>query len=123
MAFGIAAIQDDGGVGRDAEEPQGDLEFFRGAAVPVARILQPVRVEIERSGNVVLFVLLRNAEVDVEEQESPGGRRLGVSAIEQLAEPLGVDELVVVRQTVNRQRRVRRPLGPAPLINPDARLT
>ena len=120
VAFGIAAIEDDGGVARDAERPQGDLELFRGAAVPIARILQLVGVEIKRPGNVVLFVLFPNAEVDVKEKESPGRGGLGASAAEQLAEPVGMDQLVVVRQTIDRQRRVRCPLPPAGLVCPHA---
>ena len=120
VAFGIAPVEDDGGVGRDANGAQGNLELFRGAAVPIARILQPVRVEVKCPGNVVLLVLLWNAEVDVEEEESPGRRGLGASASEQLAEPIGVDELVVVRQMIDRQRCVRRPLRPAALVGPHA---
>src|SRR3989442_330665 len=120
MALGIAAIEDDGRVARDARGPQGDLEFLWGAAIPVARIFEAVRVEVERPGDVVLLVLFEDAEVDVKEEESSSGRRLGASAVEQLAEPFGVDELVIVRQTVNRKRRLRRPLRPAALVRPHA---
>src|SRR5207248_3197880 len=75
VAFGIAPVEDDGGVGRDAEGAQGNLELFRGAAVPIARILQPVRVEVKCPGDVVLLGLLWKAGVDVDEEGSPGRRR------------------------------------------------
>jgi hypothetical protein len=55
---------------------------------------------------VTLLVLLGNTEIDVEEQERAGRRRLRPLAVEYLAEPFGVDELVVVRETLDGQRLI-----------------
>src|SRR5207247_1059823 len=67
VAFGVAAVQAHGRIVRDAERAHGLLEHLRWTAIPVQRILELVGVEIERTRKVVLLVLLRNPEVDVEE--------------------------------------------------------
>ena len=56
----------------------------------------------------------------MEEPEPTGWRGLRTAPVEQLAEPLRVDELFVVRQTFNWQCPIGGPFGPAPLIDPDA---
>ena len=73
------------------------LELLRRAAVPIVPTLEEIGVEIERPWDMTLLVLLRNAEIDVEEQELAGRRRLRPLSIEQLPQPVGVDKLVVVR--------------------------
>src|SRR5207253_1861677 len=120
VALGIAAVEDDRGVVGDPEPAQGCLKLFWRSTVPVARILKAVRVQVQRPGNVILLVLLRNAKVDVEEQEPTGRRGLRASAVEQLADPVRVHELFVVRQTFDWQSPIGGPFGPAALIDPDA---
>ena len=68
---------------------------------------------------MAVLVLLRNAEIDVEEQEPAGRGGLHLLAFEQPSEPFGVDELLVVRQTFDRERVISRPLLPAVLVDPD----
>ena len=51
---------------------------------------------------MALLVLLGHAEVDVEEEEPAGGRRLGAAAGEELAEPVDVDEPVVAGEPIDR---------------------
>src|SRR5439155_8301864 len=87
IAFGIAAVDDDSGVVSDSERAQGLLELLRRAAVPVLPTLEQVRVEIERTGDVTLLVLLGNPEIDVEEKERSGRRRVRPPAVEKLPEP------------------------------------
>ena len=120
VAFGIAAVEDDGGVARDPERAQGGLELFRSTAVPVRRILEPVRVEIERPGDVVLLVFLRHAEIDVEQLERAPRCSLRGSPVQQLPKPVGMDELLVVRQTIDWQGLVRGPLSPTAFVDLNA---
>ena len=61
-------------------------------------------------------VLLRDAEVDVKEQEAIGGRSLRVAAVEQLLQPVRVHESLVVREPLDLQVRLRAPLQPACLV-------
>jgi hypothetical protein len=120
MALSVAAIKDDRGVVRDAERPQRHLEFLGRAAVPVPWILEPVRVEIQRPGNVTVLVLFRNPEIDVEDPVLAGRSGFRASPIQQVAEPFGVNELLVVGQAIGRQRLVGRPLGPSARVDADA---
>jgi hypothetical protein len=69
----VAAVDDDRRVTRDPEAAERLVERLRRPAVPVDRILEPVRVEVGAPGDVALRVLLRDPEVDVE-QEEPAGR-------------------------------------------------
>ena len=119
VALGVAAVEDDRRVVGDAERAHGGIELLGRPAVPVDRVLELVRVEVERPREVILLVLLGDAEVDVEEQEAPGRRGLGPAAVEHLPEPVGVDEPVVVRETLDGQGLVGRPLGPAGLVDAD----
>jgi hypothetical protein len=123
VAFRIAAVEDHRGVVGDAERAQRRLELFGRAAVPVDRVLELVRVEVERAREVVLRVLLGHAEVDVEEEVPAGRRGLGPTAVEQLLEPVGVHELLVVRQGLDRKGLVGRPLRPAGRVRANARVT
>ena len=50
---------------------------------------------------MIFGVLLRDAEVDVEQEPLAGRRRLGPFAIDDLAEPVDMDEPVVVDQAVD----------------------
>lgn len=122
MPFRVTAIEDDRCVTGYPECAHDRLEPLGRSAVPVRRILEPVGVEIERPGDVILLVLFRNAEVDMEQLERAQRRRLGPSSVQQLAKPIGVDELLVVRQAVNRQGRIGGPLGPTTPVNPDSGL-
>jgi len=101
---------------------QSRLELLRRSAVPVGRILEPVGVEIQRTRDVVLLVLLDNPGVDVEEQKRAGRRGLRPPAREQLSQPFRVDKLVVGRQALDRQGPIGRPLAPTVLVGPDTRL-
>src|SRR5439155_12776532 len=65
--------------------------------------------------------LLRNPEVDVEEQELAGRRGFRPPSVEQPLQPFRMDELVVVRETINRQGLIGCPHGPTMLVSPDAR--
>ncbi len=96
----------------DAEAAHGGVELLRRATVPVHGVLELVRVEVQGAGEVILLVLLGDAEVDVEEQEASGRRSLRAVAVEHLAEPSGVDEPVVVREMLHGQALVRRPRVP-----------
>jgi len=87
-----------------------------------SRTLEPVGVEIQRPGDVILLVLLGDAEIDVEEQERTGRRGLRPPPLEYLSKPFGVDELVVVGKTLHREGLVGRPLGPALLVGSDTRV-
>ena len=58
---------------------------------------------------MALRVFLGHPEVHVEEQELALGRGFRALAREDLAEPVDVDELVVLRQALDRQVRVGRP--------------
>ena len=58
-------------------------------------------------------VLLGNAEVDVKEEVTPRRCRFRMAAAEQLPEPVVVDELLVVGQSLEREAFVCGPLGPA----------
>jgi hypothetical protein len=51
----------------DPECAHGRFELLRGAAVPQDRAFEPVGVEVQRSGEVVVLILLGKAEVDLEE--------------------------------------------------------
>src|SRR5204862_1398673 len=82
VALGVAAVQDYGGVVADPERPQRCVELFGRAAVPVARALDLVCIEVERAGKVAVRVLLGNAEVDVEEQHRPVWCSLGRAALQ-----------------------------------------
>ena len=79
------------------ERSQGGLELLGRAAVPVGRVLEPVRVEVERAREVALGVLLGHAEVDVEQDEparraaASGGRRRAASR----SQPMWTSLLVV----------------------------
>ena len=120
VSFGVAPVQDDGRVVGDSEASQRILELLRRAAVPVDRALELVRIEVERPREVVLRVLVRHSEVDVEEQEAVRRRGLRATAGENLLEPRGVHESLVVRQPLDRQIRVARPCGPALVVHANA---
>ena len=111
--LGVAAVEDDGRVVRDAEALHRLLELGRRAAVPVDGVLEPVRVEVEGAGEVALLVLLGDAEVDVEEEEAAGGRRLRPLAVEHGAEPVDVDEALVPRKPVEREGSRHSPKPPS----------
>ena len=117
VAFRVPAVEDDRRVMRDPEPAQGCVQLIRGAAIPAHRVLEQVRVEIQRLGKMVLLVLLGNPEIDVEEQEA--ACRSGFRALtrEELCEPFGMDEPLVVRETLDGKRRVVRPLRPAVLLD------
>ena len=97
VALGVATVDDDRRVGRDAQRAEGGLDDLRGAPVPVDRVLQPVRVEEEGARDVALGIFLGDPEVDVEEQELLVRRRLGPLPVEHVAQPRDVDERLVVR--------------------------
>jgi hypothetical protein len=122
VSLGIAAVEDDRGVVGDSERPQRSLELARRSAVPVLRILEPVRVEIQRTRDVTLLVLLGDPEIDVKEQEPVDRRGLRSPSIEQLPQPCGVDKLVVVLEPLDRQGLIGCPHGPTILVPPDARV-
>ncbi len=92
VALGVAAVDDDRRVMGDAQRAQGGVDGLGRAAVPVGRVLEPVRVEVEGTRDVALGVFLGHAEVHVEEQELALGRRLRALAREHVAEPVDVDE-------------------------------
>ncbi len=88
-----------------------------------AGILEAVRVEVEGAREVALRVLLGDAEVHVEEQGLRVVVRLGALAGEQLADPLDVDEAVVVREALDREAVVRSPGREAGLVAEDVVVT
>src|SRR5438874_3429219 len=122
VALGIPTIEDDRRLAGDPERAQGCLELFWRSTVPISRILKAIRVQVQRPGDVILLVLLRNSKIDMEEPEPTARRGLRTSPVEQLAEPIRVDELFVVRQTFDWQCPISGPFGPAPLVDPDARV-
>ena len=65
---------------------------------------------------MALGVLLRNAEVHVEEQEPARGRGLGLASGEDLLEPGDVDELLVPGKALDGKGAVRSPLLPTGLV-------
>ena len=69
LADGVTPVEDHRRVVRDPQRAERGLELVRRTSVPVGRILEPVRVEVERPGQVAVGVLLRHPEVDVEEEE------------------------------------------------------
>ena len=117
VALRVAAVEDDGRVVRDSERAHGETELLRRPALPVDGILELVGVEVERPRKVPFRVLLGDAEVDVEEQEASGRRRLRSVAVEHLGEPVAVHEPVVVRETLDGQSLVAGPLGPPGLVD------
>src|SRR5439155_2373717 len=74
IAFGIAAVENDGRVERDSERAESFFELLRRSAVPVIRVLEPIGVEVERPRDVALLVLLPYPEIHVEEQEGTDRR-------------------------------------------------
>ncbi len=117
VALRVAAVEDDGRVVRDSERAHGETELLRRPALPVDGVLELVGVEVERTGEVPFRVLLGDAEVDVEEQEASGRRRLRSVAVEHLGEPVAVHEPVVVRETLDGQSLVAGPVGPSGLVD------
>ncbi len=69
---------------------------------------------------MILLVLLRNAEVHVEQEVTSRRRCLRPAAFEELAQPVGMDETVVVREAVRGQARVGSPGDPAVVVRSDA---
>ena len=55
-----------------------------------------------------LGILLRNPEVDVEQAEVAGRGRFWRLAIENGLQPVDVDELLVLRESVDPERRIGR---------------
>ena len=117
FSFGVAlrvpAVEDHGGVCRDAERPDGLVELRRRAAVPVGRVLQPVRVQVEGAGQMALRILVGHAEVHVEEECGTVGRRLRALAVQDRAKPGGMDQLAVAGERLGRPVRIVQPGGPA----------
>ena len=62
---------------RDAEAGEGRLDLLGRAPIPVGRVLELVGVEVQRARQMRLEVLLRDAEVHVEEEGPTGRRGLG----------------------------------------------
>ncbi len=120
VPFGVAAIEDDRRVVGDSERTQGGFELLRRSALPVDGVLELVRVEVERAGEVILLVLLGDSEVHVEEQEVPARRGFRLVTVEHLPEPVGMDEALVVRETLYGQGLVGRPFRPAGLVRADS---
>src|SRR5204863_5006913 len=89
------------------------LDRRRRAAVPVGRVLEPVRVEVVGAWDMPLGVLLGHAEVDMEEKERCIRWRLRAPAGEDVSEPRDVDEGLVSRQPLEWKRVVGRPGGRA----------
>ena len=71
---------------------------------------------------MALLVLLRYPEIHVEEQEGTDRRGLRLPAVEHLPEPFRVDELVVLRESLEGQGLVSGPLDPPFLVGPDSRV-
>ena len=67
---------------------------------------------------MIFLVFLRDAEVDVEQQEARVVERFRLAAREQLGEPFRVDELVVVRQAIYWELDVCRPFLPTRVVDP-----
>ncbi len=67
-----------------------------------------------------LGVLLRNAEVDVEQAEVAGRGRIRRLAIKNGLQPVDVNELLVLREPVDPERRVGRPGSKARLVDAGA---
>jgi len=109
LADGVAAIQHHGRVAGDAEAAEGRIELLRGAAVPIGRILERVRIQVQGARDMAFLVLVRHAEVDVEQDEPAFRRRLGTATGQDLAQPLDVDEPVVPWQLLDREAGVRGP--------------
>ncbi len=87
----------------------GSLDLRRRASVPVDRVFELVGIQIERTRQVCLEILLGHAEVDVEEEGSALGRRLGSCAVDERTQPRGMHQRLVARQLVDRQRVISRP--------------
>ena len=98
---------------RDPQRAERAFELLRRTSVPVGRVLEPVRVEVVRPGQVAVGVLLRHPEVDVEEEESIPVVAFRTPAGDELVEPIGVDQPVVARQPLHRQALVRGPVRPS----------
>ena len=89
------------------------LELGGRPAVPVGGgVLEPVRVEIEGARDVTVLVLLRNAEVHVEEEVASRRRRFRPAAFEKVSQPFGMNEALVVGEALHRQALVCSPRGP-----------
>jgi hypothetical protein len=106
----------------DAELAEACVEVGRATAVPVDRVLEPVRVQEQRAGQVTLGVFLGHAEVHVEQKESGVVVGLRLLAVEQLAEPFRVHESAVVGEAIDRQALVGRPCGQALFVQADVRV-
>ena len=119
VSLGVAAVEDDGRVAIDAQALERGLELCRGPAVPGDRVLEPVRVEIKGRRDVVLGVLLGNAEVDVEQEPSTRRRDLRRPAGEEIAEPVDVDEPLEPGQIFDGPIVVGRPGRPIALESDD----
>ena len=104
IALGVASVDHDRRVVRDAQRAKGGLDDLRRAAVPVDGILEPVGVEVERARDMALGVFLGDSEVDVEEQELLVGRGLRPPPVEDVPQPWDVDERLVLLELVERQR-------------------
>ena len=112
VSLGVPAVEDDGRVEGDAELADRRLELGGRPTVPVGRVLEPVGVEVEGARNVTVLVLLRNAEVHVEEQMASCRRSFRPAAIEKVSQPVGVNEALVVGKAIDRQALVCSPRGP-----------
>ena len=109
VALRVASIDDDCRVMGDAERSKRRLDGLGRPAVPVRGVLEPVGVEVERSRDMSVRVFLRHAEIDVEEDELASRSGLGPFPVEHLAEPLDVDELLVLGQPLDGETLVGRP--------------
>ncbi len=110
VADRVAAVDDDRRVVGDAEGAHGGVDLGRGPALPdVLGILEPVRVQVQGARKMAFLVLLRDAEVDMEQEEPAGRGRFRATAGEELAEPLDVDEPVVLRQALDGTLGCRNP--------------
>ena len=72
---------------------------------------------------MAVLVLLRNAEVHVEQEVASHRRSLRRAAVENLSQPLGMNEALVVRETLDRQAIVCSPDDPllvrSDVVEPD----
>ena len=59
----------------------------------------------------------------MEKAERAGRSGLRGPPVEQLAKPVWMDKLLVIGEPIDRQRSLRRPLGPAALVSPDTQLS
>ena len=100
VAFGVTAVENDGGVFGDTQRPHRFVNGLRRTTIPIVPAFQSVGVEVKRPGQMTVLVLLGDAEIHVKEQKLSGRRRFRAFSTEQFAEPIGGYQLVVIGQTV-----------------------